>query len=198
MNLRTKHALIAAAVVAAPSIAMAHTSADPSASLAHGFVHPVGGIDHLLAMIAVGTLAFILGGRARWLVPVTFVVMMALGGLLGMQGVTIPFVEVGIAVSVIVLGLALSLRWKAPTAAAMATAGLFAIFHGHAHGAEMPFDAAGLSYAFGFMAATVLLHGLGIGLGAAVSRTGSLSVPAMRLGGGAITLTGLALLGGAL
>ena len=115
-------------------------------------MHPLGGLDHVLAMVAVGLYAALLGGRALWLVPGTFVAVMALGGALGMAGYALPYTEIGIALSVIVLGLAVALRISLPTLAAMALAGLFAIFHGHAHGAEMPQDLSGYEYAAGFLA----------------------------------------------
>lgn len=196
MKSGTTRALIATAVIAMPAVAQAHTGVGSASGLVHGFMHPVGGLDHMLAMVAVGMFAFILGGRALWLVPASFVIMMAVGGLLGMEGVAVPFVETGIAASVIVLGLAVAFRWQAPVAAAMAAVGLFSVFHGHAHGAEMPLDSSGLTYALGFMAATALLHISGIGLGAAIGRIGSVSV--MRLGGGAIALAGVAMLSGSL
>jgi urease accessory protein len=196
MKPRTSRALIAAAFAAMPAAAHAHTGVGPTGGFAHGFMHPVGGLDHMLAMIAVGVFASILGGRALWLVPASFVSMMAVGGLLGIAGIPVPFVEAGIAASVFLLGLAVALRWNAPTVAAMTVVSLFAVFHGHAHGAEMPLHASALSYALGFMAATALLHLAGIGLGAAVGRTGSASAPALRFGGGAMALAGVAILTG--
>ncbi|WP_420963039.1 HupE/UreJ family protein [Brucella sp. IR073] len=195
MKSSAKLALTAALIAAMPAIAHAHTGVGPAGGLVHGFMHPIGGLDHLLAMIAVGAFAFILGGRALWLVPGSFVLMMALGGISGMNGIAVPFVETGIAASLVVLGLAVALRWRAPVAMAMAVVSLFAVFHGHAHGTEMPLDNSGLAYALGFMAATALLHAIGIGLGAAVGRV---SIPAMRLGGGVVALIGVAMLSGSL
>ncbi|PYE87321.1 HupE/UreJ family protein [Phyllobacterium leguminum] len=196
MKSPTRHILITAAFTVAPALAHAHTGAGGTSGLVHGFMHPIGGLDHMLAMIAVGMFAFLLGGRALWLVPASFVLMMAFGGLMGMEGTALPFVEAGIAASLVVLGLAVALRWKAPVAVAMTVVGLFAVFHGYAHGAEMPLDRSGLAYALGFMAATALLHIAGIGLGAASGRIRSVS--AMRLGGGTIALIGVAMLGGAI
>ena len=109
----------------------------------HGFMHPLSGLDHQLAMILVGIFAYRLGGRALWLVPLTFVSVMAFGGFLGGIGMPIPFVEVGIALSVIVVGAIVALGVEAPLAVAMAAVGFFAIFHGHSHGSEMPLDASG-------------------------------------------------------
>src|SRR4051812_2435979 len=108
------------------------------------------------------------GGRALWLVPLSFVAMMALGGALGIAGVNIPFVEVGIGLSVVALGAAVALRLDMPVAGAMAFVGFFAVFHGYAHGAEMPDTASGLAYGAGFVLAMALLHGAGIALGLAL------------------------------
>lgn len=174
--------------------AAAHVGVGDVHGFTHGFMHPVGGLDHVLAMVAVGLLAANLGGRALWAVPASFVAMMAVGGLLGMFGVELPYVEIGIAASVIVLGLAVAFQLPIPTLAAMAIVGFFAIFHGHAHGAELPADASGLGYAVGFMVATALLHATGIGLGLAIARLNTARVS--QLGGVAMSLAGLALIGG--
>ncbi|MCA1407604.1 HupE/UreJ family protein [Ensifer sp. IC3342] len=198
MKAAIKSGLLALAAAALPAVAQAHTGAGAAGGLAHGFMHPVGGLDHILAMVAVGTFASIIGGRALWLVPASFVLMMAAGGALGIEGIAVPFVEIGIAASVIVLGLAVALRWNPPTAVAMGVVSLFAIFHGHAHGAEMPMDASGLQYALGFMAATALLHVAGIGLGFALGRVGAKSHVATRLGGSAMALAGLGIMTGVL
>jgi urease accessory protein len=138
-----------------------------------------------------------LGGRALWAVPLTFVSVMAVGGALGVAGIAVPFVETGIAFSVIVLGLAVALRWQWPVAAAMALVGVFAIFHGHAHGAEMPVDASGLEYGVGFMLATALLHVVGIGLGLGVARFGRVYSPrVVQIGGAAMAVAGVGILTG--
>ena len=196
MKAAIRSGLLALATIGLPAVAHAHTGVGDTGGLVHGFMHPVGGLDHVLAMVAVGVFASILGGRALWLVPTSFVVMMAVGGILGMQGVNVPFVEIGIAASVVVLGLAVALRWNPPTAAAMGVVSLFAIFHGHAHGAEMPLDASGMQYAIGFMAATALLHIAGVGLGVAIGRISANSATALRFGGGALALAGVGLLTG--
>ncbi|MCA1442648.1 HupE/UreJ family protein [Ensifer sp. IC4062] len=198
MKAAIKSGLLAVASATLPAVAHAHTGVGAAGGLVHGFMHPVGGLDHILAMVAVGTFASIIGGRALWLVPASFVLMMAAGGALGIEGITVPFVEIGIAASVIVLGLAVALRWSPPTAAAMGVVSLFAIFHGHAHGAEMPMDASGVQYAFGFMAATALLHVAGIGLGSALGRIGVKSNVATQLGGSAMALAGLGIMTGVL
>jgi urease accessory protein len=136
-----------------------------AAGFTHGFMHPLGGLDHVLAMVAVGLYAALLGGRALWLVPATFVTVMALGGAAGLAGYALPYAELGIALSVVVLGVAVALRVSLPTLAATALVGVFAVFHGHAHGAEMPQYLSGYEYAAGFLAATALLHGAGIAAG---------------------------------
>lgn len=150
-------------------VALAHPGPGEATGFVHGFMHPVGGLDHVLAMVAVGLLAAHLGGRSLWLVPAAFMTAMAAGGALGMAGVAVPYAEAGIMLSIVVLGLAAVLRIGMPVSVAMALAGFFAIFHGYAHGAEMPAGASGITYAAGFLAATALLHaaGIAIGLGAA-------------------------------
>jgi urease accessory protein len=174
-----------------PTAALAHTGLGDG----HGFTHPLGGLDHLLAMTTVGLFAWQLGGRALWLVPATFVLMMAAGGALGMAGVPMPFVELGIAMSVIVLGAIVALGSKAPVVIAMGIAGLFALFHGHAHGTEMPLDASGLGYAAGFMLATALLHAGGIALGFLIGRIGeAYGRLTYRLAGSLVALAGVAIL----
>jgi urease accessory protein len=183
---------LAAAALLVPGAALAHTGHGDVDSLAHGFLHPLGGLDHLLAMFAVGLFAFQLSGRALWLVPAAFVGMMAVGGVLGFEGFDLPFVEIGIAFSVLALGLAVAWGQGVPTAAAMALVGFFAIFHGHAHGAELPDDAGALAYTAGFVVATALLHAAGIAAGFAVARKAAF----VRAGGAGVALAGAALLAG--
>jgi urease accessory protein len=170
MKIKLAGGLLALLVAIFPAAALAHTGAGATSGFVHGFGHPISGIDHLLAMIMVGILAWQMGGRALWLVPTTFVAVMAIGGALGMAGVDVPFVETGIALSVIVLGAAVAFGVKPPVAAVVALVGVFAVFHGHAHGAEMPEDAGGLAYALGFMLATAALHAAGIGVGFLLGR----------------------------
>ena len=168
-----------------------------TSGFAHGFWHPIGGLDHVLAMVAVGMFAGDLGGRALWAVPASFVAVMAFGGVLGMGHVAIPYVEIGIAVSVIVLGLIVALEAQWPVAAAMALVAVFAIFHGHAHGEEMPMTASGAAYAAGFMLATALLHSIGIALGIGIERIGgAASKRSAQVTGSAMALAGVALLTG--
>lgn len=190
-------AMLGAVAALIPATALAHTGIGEASGFAHGFAHPVSGLDHVLAMVLVGVFAWQLGGRARWLVPATFVAVMALGGALGVMGVAVPFVEIGIALSVVVLGAVVAFGVKAPVALAMAVVGLFAIFHGHAHGAEMPEDAGGLAYAAGFMIATALLHTAGLAAGLLIATAGRQTGPAMvRSAGGLAALAGVGLLTG--
>lgn len=190
-------ALLASLFVLLPTAAFAHTGHADTAGLLHGFVHPMGGLDHVLAMVAVGVFAFVLGGRALWLVPASFVAMMAAGFALGLGQVEVPFVELGIALSSVVIGGAAALGRPMPVAAASALVGVFAVFHGQAHGAEMPANALGLEYAFGFMLATALLHLAGIGAALGVSKlVGKFGKPAAQLVGGLFALGGLGVLAG--
>jgi urease accessory protein len=181
-----------------PTAASAHPGVGPAVGFSHGFLHPLGGVDHILAMVAVGAIAARIGGRALWMVPAAFMAMMAVGGVLGMEHVQLPFVEAGIAASVILLGLAVAFRWNLPVAGASAMVGLFAVFHGHAHGSEMPVAAAGVTYALGFLLATASLHCAGIALGFGIDRIGAHSKLALQAAGGAMALAGVALLGGSL
>src|SRR5438270_3081616 len=159
--------LLALVLALTPSLASAHVGIGDANGIPHGLMHPVSGIDHVLAMIAVGLLAAHLRGRALWLVPLSFVGMMACGGALGSAGINLPYVEIGIGLSIVVLGIASAAGANPPVAVAMALVGLFAIFHGYAHGAEMPETASGFAYGLGFVIGTALLHEIGLGLGIA-------------------------------
>src|SRR5580698_8957387 len=141
------------ALILAPVLAHAHPGHDTSGFSA-GVAHPLHGLDHILAMVAVGLWAAQLGGRAKWLVPASFVSVMALGGALGMAGVAIPFAEQGIFASVLILGVLIAASVRLPLAASMSIVGLFALCHGHAHGTEIPAAASGFNYALGFVLAT--------------------------------------------
>jgi urease accessory protein len=147
-------------------------------------------------MVAVGLFAAHLGGRALWLVPLTFVSAMAMAGALGMAVVhQVPFVEIGIGLSVVVLGLAIAFQLSVPTFAAMALVGFFAIFHGHAHGAEMPDDVSGYAYGIGFVCATAILHVIGIGLGLVIGSAGqTYGRRIAQVGGGAMAIAGMTIL----
>src|SRR5262245_49230912 len=184
----------AAAIAFAPHPASAHVGVGDTHSFIHGFSHPLGGIDHVLAMVAVGLFAAHLGGRALWLVPLTFVFVMAFAGIAGMAVVEIPFTAIGIGMSVVVPGLAIAFQLSVPTLAAMALVGFFAIFHGYAHGAEMPESVSGLSYGLGFVCATALLHAAGVGLGIAIGKTGQIySHHIAQIGGAAMAIAGVAI-----
>jgi urease accessory protein len=184
--------LFALVLALTPSLAFAHVGVGDTSGIAHGLMHPVGGVDHVLAMVAVGLLAAHAGGRALWLVPLSFVAMMAFGGALGMAGVALPFAEVGIGLSIIVLGIVVATRVKPPVAIAMVLVGLFAIFHGHVHGTEMPETASGLAYGAGFILATAMLHATGIVLGMLIGRERRVT----QVTGSAMALAGVAILGG--
>jgi urease accessory protein len=186
--------LAAFATATLPATALAHTGVGQASGVMHGFMHPIGGLDHILAMVAVGGFAAYLGGRALWLVPAAFVAMMAFGGWLGVEGVAIPYVEAGIAASVIVLGVAVAARLAVPAVAAATLVGVFAVFHGHAHGAEMPMDASGLGYAAGFMLATALLHSAGLTLGIGAEKLGQRYELALRASGCGMAALGLGIL----
>ena len=174
--------------------ALAHTGHSDAHGFVHGFIHPLGGLDHVLAMVAVGLFAAHLGGRALWAVPSAFVALMAVGGALGMNGVSLPYVETGIALSVVVFGLMLATGVALPVGLAAGLVGFFAIFHGQAHGAELPAGVSGVTYAAGFMIATAALHGAGIGLGLGAGRVAS--TKAVRIGGAAMAAAGVGLLAG--
>ena len=172
-----------------PSLAHAHVSPDHTVSVLNGLGHPLLGLDHLLAMLAVGLWAAQLGGRATWLVPATFVSLMTVGGAMGMTGFALPFAEEGVLVSVLLLGVLVAAAARLPLAVSMAMVGLFAIFHGHAHGTEMQVGISGLSYGLGFVLATAGLHACGIGLGRLAQQKAK--TPLLRFAGAAIALTGL-------
>ena len=142
--------------------AYAHVGAGPTASFAAGIGHPLSGLDHMTVMVAVGLWAALKGGRALWAWPAAFVGVMLVGAALGMLGVPVPFVEPGILASVVALGLLVALAVDLPVAAGAVVIGVFALFHGHAHGTEVPENASGLAYMAGFALATALLHGAGI------------------------------------
>src|SRR6516164_6168427 len=167
--------LTTAALTLIPTAAFAHPGIGDAHGFVAGFAHPLGGLDHILAMVTVGIFAW------------------AVGGALGMAGVPVPFVELGIAASVIVLGAVVAFARKAPVAIAVGLVGVFAIFHGHAHGTAMPLDASGGAYAAGFLLATALLHAAGIALGFAIGRIAH-GRSAYQLGGSLVALAGVAIL----
>ncbi|MGX1307201.1 urease accessory protein [Amorphus suaedae] len=175
--------------------ALAHTGAGSVSGFAAGFSHPIGGLDHMLAMIAVGLLGASLGGRWMWALPATFVAVMIAGGIAGVSGAPLPLVELGIKGSVVVLGLAIVFGANVSGVAAAALVAVFALFHGHAHGTEMPASVAALEYGAGFVAATAILHAVGLGLGLSTGfLAGRTGVVARQMGGGAIAALGLVVL----
>lgn len=187
MSSRKSFRWVAATVLAlAAGTASAHTGEHAVVGFASGFTHPFLGLDHLLAMLAIGLWAAQQGGRALWAVPAAFVAAMGLGGALVWVGGALPQVETGIALSVLVLGLLIATRrqWAAPVG--MAIAAGFALFHGYAHGLEMPQAASPALYALGFVLATASLHAAGI-------MSNRLGHRAVRWAGAAIAATGLAL-----
>lgn len=178
--------LAALFLLAAGAPAFAHLNPAEHGSFPAGFSHPLFGADHILAMVAVGLWAFMIGGKAIWAVPASFVGAMLAGFALALAGVPLPFVEPAILASVVALGLLVAMAVKLPVAPAAAIVGVFALFHGHAHGGEI--GAAGeLSYAAGFAIATAALHGVGVTLGYGLSRVfgeaGRASAFARVLGG---------------
>jgi urease accessory protein len=156
--------VVAALALATP--AFAHEQGGVAGGLASGLLHPLTGIDHMIAMVAVGIWGAQLGAPALWLLPVTFPLVMAFGGVAGILHVPLPAAEMVIALSALVLGAAVAMRARVPFAAAAAVVGVFAVFHGHAHGVELPGAASPLAYGAGFVVATGLLHLCGIAIGA--------------------------------
>lgn len=153
-----------------PGFAYAHVGAGAAGGFLHGLMHPAFGLDHVCAMVAVGLWAAQMGGRAVWLMPLTFVGVMALGGALGMVGGALPFAEQGIVLSVLTLGVLVAAAVRLPLAVSGAVVGLFALCHGHAHGMEMPGAASAPAYAAGFLLTTAALHLTGVLFGLGVQR----------------------------
>jgi urease accessory protein len=183
------------ALALVPTAAFAHIGVDDGQGFGRGFAHPLGGLDHVLAMVALGILAWQIGGRALLLLPASFVLVMAAGAMLAIIGSTLPGIEIGLALSVIVLGTLVTFGARTPLATASALAGLFALFHGHAHGVEMPVGALAASYGAGFLSATAVLHGCGIALASLVGRIAAApGDAAFRLGGAGIAICGFVLL----
>jgi urease accessory protein len=184
--------LAAVATIGFSTAAFAHVGDHSHMSFTEGLLHPFSGLDHVLAMVAVGLWASQLGGRALWLLPLTFPAVMAIGAALGLSGVTLPWVEVGIAGSVMVLGAVVALALRPALAISIPLIGAFALLHGYSHGVEFPASASALSYGAGFIAATLVLHAIGIATGLIAGR---LPVRfAARTAGGAIAVLGVVLL----
>lgn len=189
--------LLALATFLIPTAAFAHNGVDHPSGFAAGFAHPFSGMDHILAMVMVGLMAISIGGRALWLVPTAFVGMMIVGGAGGIGAIALPGVETGIALSVVAFGIVLASGWKLSTAFATAIAGVFALFHGHAHGTEMMAGSNALGYVVGFIGATCILHlsGIGLGFGAAYMHA-FYRKPVLRIFGGICAGLGLGMLTG--
>ena len=165
MHRHSSRALFAGMFLVLASQAQAHTGQGVGGGFVSGFTHPIFGWDHVVAMVAVGMWGAFLGKPAIWILPIAFPTVMAFGGALGIAGIPVPAVETGIALSGIVLGLMVAFAVRAPLWVAAIIVGIFAIFHGHAHGAELPEAANPFSYAMGFVIGTGLLHLAGIGIG---------------------------------
>ncbi len=173
---------LATALLLVPGAALAHPGHGEAAGLAAGFAHPIHGTDHILAMVAVGIIAGLVGGRALWLLPTSFLGMMTIGAALAMAGLDLPFVEPAILASVAAFAVMAACARLIPLAALAGLVGAFAVFHGAAHGAEMPETASGLSYGLGFLAATAGLHAAGLVAGLMLTRWLPRSGGALRQG----------------
>lgn len=187
--------LVMAALALSVSAASAHEGGGAGGGLVTGFLHPILGWDHVAAMVAVGLWGAFLGKPAIWQLPVIFPLVMVIGGVLGIAGVPVPQVETGIAASALVLGVMVALAVRPPLWVAWILVGVFAIFHGHAHGTELPGSTSAITYSIGFVIGTGLMHMIGIGFG--VLAKWPAGRVAVRAGGGLIALAGLGFLTGA-
>lgn len=192
-----KNRIAFAAAIAAlvlPTAAMAHVGAGSTSSFAAGLDHPISGLDHITAMVAVGLWAALKGGRALWVWPAVFIGVMLAGAGLGVAHVPLPFVEQGILASVLVLGLLVALAVDLPVAAGAAIIGVFALLHGHAHGTEVAGGVGGLEFMLGFVLSTAGLHAIGLAAGLLLA---SLRMrPLVRAAGVACVVVGMALMAG--
>ncbi|ETX10665.1 protein hupE [Marinomonas ushuaiensis DSM 15871] len=189
MRLNTLKMGLVALIATIPTLAFAHPGHEHASGFMTGFMHPMLGLDHLLAMLAVGLWGASLGGRALWAVPTAFVATMLFGGGLVLSSIHVPFIEQGITLSVIMIGMLLVSATRLPVVASASIAGLFALFHGAAHGVEIPLHTSGIEYGLGFATATLALHVVGLGFGTAMVR---LQTPILtRATGSAIALAGI-------
>ncbi len=195
LSLRAWCLVVMMLVLAGSEPVLAHEQTGAARGFLTGFLHPLSGLDHVVAMIAVGLWGAQLGPPALWLLPVTFPMVMAVGGFLGLMGVTLPGVEIGIALSALLLGVMVASEARPSLLIAASLVGFFAIFHGHAHGTELPPGQSGLAYSIGFVVATGLLHGVGIAIG--VVHRWSAGRVALRVAGVAVAVAGVAFLWGA-
>ncbi len=182
-------ALGVALLMLAPATVLAHQETGQITGFASGFLHPISGLDHVLAMVAVGLWGAVLGSPAIWVLPVAFPLTMAFGGLMGLLGIPLPGIEIGIAISAVVLGIMVLAQLRPPLWAAALLVAFFAIFHGYAHGKELPEGTSALLYSFGFVVATGLLHLCGILLGEA--HRWAVGQKAVQAAGGGVALAGL-------
>ena len=194
MPFRTKYLLIAILSLMTPETVLAHTGEGITGGLMSGFMHPLAGLDHVSAMVAVGILGAFLGRPAIWVLPVVFPLVMAFGGVLGLLGIPIPYIEVGIAASSLVLGSMILFQLKPQLWITATIVAAFAIFHGHAHGTELPKAASALAYSVGFVVSTGLLHLAGIGFGELIRWPTGKTIA--RAAGGIIALVGIGYLTG--
>ena len=199
MRISDLNRALVVAAAAAPTAAFAHAGVGDGHDLALGFMHPLAGIDHVLAMIAIGVVAAQLGGRALWAVPLSFVATMTIAAVVGMVGLSLPGLEAATALSLVVLGLVILRRVKLPVVVATAMVAAFAVFHGYSHGLEMGDARSGAAFALGFVSATALLHLAGIGLGLLSARAASSrGMRFAQAGGSALAVAGVILFAGSL
>jgi urease accessory protein len=170
-------------------LAFAHTQKGEAVGFLTGFRHPISGLDHVLAMIAVGLWGAQLGNPAIWVLPVAFPMVMAFGGMLALMGVPLPGTEYGIAISAILLGACVLFEFRPPLPVAAILVAFFAIFHGHAHGTELPPGQSALLYSIGFVIATGCLHGVGIAIGTV--HQWKMGQAIVRAAGGIVAVGGL-------
>lgn len=173
-------------------LAAAHGLGDHAAGFASGLAHPLTGVDHILAMFAVGLWAAQLGGRAYWSIPLAFVGTMVLGAVFAAAGLTLPAAESGIAASVLILGLLIAFSARAALPLGMVLVGVFALFHGHAHGTELTSAVSAAAYGLGMLLATIGLHATGLGAGILFQR----AMVLVRIGGAVIAAAGVVIVGG--
>ena len=182
-------ALVAAAVALVTSPLLAHSETGQAAGFLSGLHHPISGLDHVVAMVAVGLWGAQLGAPAIWVLPVTFPMVMAFGGMLGLLGVPVPLPEVGVALSGVLLGAMVLLEARPPLGWAAVLVAFFAVFHGYAHGVELPEGQSGLFYSFGFVVSTGSLHAAGIAIG--LVHRWPVGQRVLRALGGLVALVGL-------
>jgi urease accessory protein len=193
MTFLSRFLLVVAACAAFTAPAFAHPGHELLPGFVSGLEHPFGGLDHLLAMFAVGLLSAQLGGRAMVMVPAAFVLTMIAGSLAGFAGMPLPGAEFAIAISIVAIALPVAFALGIPVPLAMAWVALFAFFHGYAHGTELPTGTGALPYMAGFGVATAIIHTAGIAVGLGLAHIASSRGMMLRLAGGAVTIAGLAL-----